>query len=404
MRTRVKICGITHLDDALAAVEEGANAIGFVFSPSPRQIDLETAQAIIRALPPLAHVVGVFVNEPVQKVREVARLCGLTALQFQGDESNAYCQSFSLPVIKGFRVESHLDPEAINAYEVAAYLLDAHVPGQVGGTGHTFDWSLLCGKRFARPVIVAGGLHDGNVADLIRQWAPAAVDVSSGVAQSVRRKDARKIRRFMHAVAYAVPGEADPALGQRDLLRECFDQKPLVEIKGLRFLLNSLTEQVPATPAALLHDAASKVCAVARFPADIKLVGEEDKGGALLAAVSLLSGLPYGIARWYPSGIEGQVHVNFDCEYTSGGLFLNGVERGDKVFIVDDLISTGGTLIGLIEGIRRAEAEVMGIICVAEKINYGGVARVQQATGLAVQSLVQVDVSGARSAVVSVTY
>ena len=134
------------------------------------------------------------------------------------------------------------------------------------------------------------------------------------------------------------------------------------------------------------------------------MVGEEDKGGVLLAAVSMLSGLPFGIARWYPSGLEGQVQVNFDCEYTSGSIYLNGVEKGDKVYIVDDLVSTGGTLIGLVEAIRHAGAEVLGIVCVAEKVNYGGAERVRQATGIPVKSLVQIDISGAQSAVVGVSY
>ncbi|CAI1809907.1 Adenine phosphoribosyltransferase [Serratia entomophila] len=126
--------------------------------------------------------------------------------------------------------------------------------------------------------------------------------------------------------------------------------------------------------------------------------------GGLLAAVSLLSGMPYGIARWYPSGLEGQVRVDFDCEYTDGSLFLNGVEPGDKVYIVDDLISTGGTLIGLVEAIRQAGAEVSGIVCVAEKTNYGGSERVFKATGIPVTSLVEVGVSGELSVVVGVNY
>ncbi|RIZ36396.1 hypothetical protein AXX04_08595 [Pseudomonas aeruginosa] len=140
------------------------------------------------------------------------------------------------------------------------------------------------------------------------------------------------------------------------------------------------------------------------LPPGAKLVGEEDKGGGLLAAVSLLSSLPYGIARWYLSGPEGQVRVDFDCEYTDGALYLNGVEPGDNVYVVDDLISTGGTLVGLVAAIRRAGASVLGIVCVAEKINYGGAERGRQATGITVQSLVQVDVSGERSIVSGINY
>lgn len=404
MKTRVKICGITHLDDARAALAAGADALGFVFSASPRQVDHSTAREIIGELPPFTNVVGVFVNEPLHVVQETVRSCGLSAVQLQGDETNDYCQQIGVPVIKGFKVGERLDVEHINSYAVSAYLLDTHVPGQDGGTGVRFDWSLLNGANFSRPLVIAGGLHADNVRELLRNVSPQGVDVSSGVSVSARRKDPVKIARFMRNAATASLREVAPHAQEVDLLKDAFDQRPLVEIKGKKFLINSLTEQVPATPAALLAYAARKVCDVEPFAAGAKLVGEEDKGGVLLAAVSMLSGLPFGIARWYPSGLEGQVQVNFDCEYTSGSLYLNGVEKGDKVYIVDDLVSTGGTLIGLVQAIRNAGAEVLGIVCVAEKINYGGADRVRQATGIPVKSLVQIDISGARSAVVGVSY
>ncbi|KVP80943.1 hypothetical protein WL40_32290 [Burkholderia ubonensis] len=256
--------------------------------------------------------------------------------------------------------------------------------------------------RFARPVIVAGGLNAGNVRRMLDLLGPSGVDVSSGVGASATRKDPAKMRAFVAAVRGAQRAVHEPV--EADILRASFDGRPLVSINGKRFLVNSLTEQVPATPAPLLRMAAQRVCDVMSVAPGLKLVGEEDKGGALLAAVSLLSGLPYGIARWYPSGLEGQVKVEFGCEYTAGALYLNGVEPGDRVVIVDDLISTGGTLIGLVEAVRRAGAHVEQIVCVAEKADYAGVERVRDATGLDVTTLVRVSVAGDMSRVLDVNY
>lgn len=406
MRTRVKVCGITHLEDALTALNAGANALGFIFSQSPRQVSPDEARSIIERLPPFTQVVGVFVNEPREWVQNIICYCGLAAIQLQGDETNEYCQAFDVPVIKSFHLESTLALDRINDYQVSAYLLDTQVEGLSGGSGKPFDWNLLKNKTFARPVIVAGGLHAGNVSHLIQHCFPTAIDVCSGVSRSARRKDPVRLQTFFDAVAYAdrLRVQAPAESGQEDILKASFDRQPLVEIQGRRFLLNALTEQIPATPAELLREAAKRVCDAAQFPPGTKLVGEEDKGGGLLAAVSLLSGLPYGIARWYPSGLEGQVQVEFDCEYTGGSLFLNGVEPGDNVYIVDDLISTGGTLVGLVSAVRKAGAEVSGILCVVEKRSYGGAGRVFEATGISVQSLIEVDVSGEHSVVVGVNY
>ncbi|KEY57326.1 phosphoribosylanthranilate isomerase [Serratia sp. DD3] len=404
MKTRVKVCGITNLDDALIALQAGADALGFVFSPGPRQVDASTVKAIIERLPPFTQTVGVFVDEPLAVVQRIARETGISAVQLQGEESNEYCRQVGIPVIKGFHIGDDLNITMINAYDVSAYLLDTHLPGVKGGTGTAFDWDLLTGQSFARPIIVAGGLHAENVGQLITAFSPQGVDVSSGVAASIRTKDADKLQQFMQSVVSAKRLNKTTAMSDTDLLKATFDDQPLVEIKGSKFLLNALTEQVPATSAELLHEAARRVCDAMPFLPGTKLVGEEDKGGVLLAAVSLLSGLPFGIARWYPSGLTGQVQVAFDCEYTHGSLYLNGVEKGDRVYIVDDLISSGGTLLGLIEAIHRAGAEVLGIICVAEKVNYGGIARVREATGLDVISLVRIDISGKTSSVVSLNY
>lgn len=184
------------------------------------------------------------------------------------------------------------------------------------------------------------------------------------------------------------------------LIEAAFDDKPLVAVDEYQFILNPLTEQVPATSAELLRDAADGVLGVANLDGVTKIVGEEDRGAILVAAVSLKSGLPFGLARWNPSGVPGQIAVEFAMEYTQGKLYLNGVEPGDQVLIVDDLISTGGTLIALIRAIQRAGAQIRDVVCVAEKIEYGGVARVKAETGLSVKTLVRVSVAGARSKVV----
>jgi phosphoribosylanthranilate isomerase/adenine/guanine phosphoribosyltransferase-like PRPP-binding protein len=405
INTRIKICGITTLVDALAALEAGADALGFVFSASPRQISARDARTIVDQLPPFVTTVGIFVDEPIEHVRAMAEISGVAAVQLQGSETDAYCQQVGRPVIKGFRVGADFDPAVANGYRVSAYLFDASVAGITGGTGQRFDWDRLHGVRFARPVIVAGGLHADNVGQLVARLAPAGVDVSSGVGASATRKDPDKLRAFVAAVRDADrDARPQPSADAPDLLRDAFDARPLVEINGRQFLVNSLTEQVPATPAPLLREAARRVCEALDVQPGMKLVGEEDKGGVLLAAVSLLSGLPFGIARWYPSGLEGQVKVEFGCEYTSGELYLNGVEAGDRVIIVDDLISTGGTLIGLVEAVRRAGASVEQIVCVAEKADYAGVERVRAATGIEVRTLVRVSVAGTASSVLDVNY
>lgn len=403
MKTSIKICGLTNLDDALDAVNAGADALGFVFSESPRRIAPEDVRAIVDRLPPFVSTVGVFVDEPLDTLRHAAMASGVSFVQLQGRESNEYCQLVGQPVVKGFRVNAQFDPASVNRYSVNAYLFDAAVEGMDGGTGRRFDWDRLAGVHFNRPVIVAGGVNAGNVRRLLDTLGPAGVDVSSGVGASATRKDPRKMREFVAAVRqtqHAAPGVP----GETDVLFASFNHQPLVEINGKQFLVNSLTEQVPATSAHLLRVAAQRVCDAIVAKSGLKLVGEEDKGGTLLAAVSLLSGLPFGIARWYPSGLEGQVKVEFGCEYTSGALYLNGVEAGDRIVIVDDMISTGGTLLGLIEAVRRAGASVEQIVCVAEKTDYDGVARVRDATGLDVATLVRISVADDVSRVVDVNY
>ena len=185
-----------------------------------------------------------------------------------------------------------------------------------------------------------------------------------------------------------------------DIIRQAFDNTVLVPIKGRQFIINPLTEQIPATSAELLREAARQVLAIGDFGQASKIVGEEDKGGILVAATSLLSGLPFGLARWYPSGLEGQIEMPFDCEYTGGNLYLNGIEQGDRVVIVDDVISTGGTMVALIKTLEKTNAQILDIVCVAEKVEYGGAARVKEETGYTVKSILRVSVAGERSSVV----
>lgn len=184
------------------------------------------------------------------------------------------------------------------------------------------------------------------------------------------------------------------------IVRESFDRKPCIPMGEYRFLINPLTEQVPATSAELLQAAAEWLVAAGDFTGATKIAGEEDKGAILVAAVALKTGLPFGMARWYPSGIDGQVSVDFTMEYTKGQLFLNGIEAGDQVIIVDDMVSTGGTMVALIQAIRQTGAEILDIVCVGEKPAYGGVVRIFRETGLRVKTLVQIDVDGEYSRVI----
>lgn len=202
MSVRVKICGITRVEDALAAVRLGASAIGLVFwKRSTRYVAPGTAQEIIRALPPFVTTVGVYVDPDPEWVKETFFVAGLNLLQFHGDESPEFCQRFSLPYIKAVRVRPGLDllQYAARYVEARGLLLDTYVDGAPGGTGHVFDWSLIP-QNLPLPLILSGGLHAGNVTMAINQARPWAVDVSSGVEASKGIKDAEKIAAFMRGV------------------------------------------------------------------------------------------------------------------------------------------------------------------------------------------------------------
>jgi phosphoribosylanthranilate isomerase len=203
MNVKVKICGLTNVEDALAAVEAGADLLGFLlWEKSPRCVTIETAREIARRLPPATTRVGVFVDAKVEQVVFSLRICDFAALQFHGQESPAFCQQFSVMKIKAFRIRDAASLQAMPAYDVVdAFLLDSHVEGQPGGTGETFDWSLAAAaKKFGKPVFLAGGLTPQNVAAAVRAAQPFGVDVASGVESSPGKKDHQKMRDFVAAV------------------------------------------------------------------------------------------------------------------------------------------------------------------------------------------------------------
>ncbi len=202
---RSKICGITRIEDALAAAEAGADAIGLVFyARSPRAVDVRQARAIIAALPPFVTTVGLFVNATRCELNEILEAVPLDLLQFHGDETPQDCEGYQRPWIKALRVRPGDDLEAACRLYAGArgILLDTYVPGVPGGTGEAFDWSLVP-ARLSKPVILAGGLSAANVGQAIAQVRPYAVDVSGGVEQAKGIKDAAKIEAFVQAVKQA---------------------------------------------------------------------------------------------------------------------------------------------------------------------------------------------------------
>ena len=202
---QVKICGITRIEDAVAAVESGADAVGLIFYPgSKRFIKPVAAANVIANLPPYTTVVGLFVNADESQVREVLACCALSQLQFHGDESPDFCASFDRPYVKSVPVSYTNQMSAIVAAHTAAraYLFDTQVPGEHGGTGKAFDWRLMPEKNIGHRVL-AGGLDAENVAEAIRIASPDAVDVSSGVERMAGVKDHDKMHRFIRAAVQA---------------------------------------------------------------------------------------------------------------------------------------------------------------------------------------------------------
>ena len=204
MRTRIKICGITRTQDARAAAQAGADAIGLVFyPPSPRYLSVERAVQIRDALPPFVQTVALFVNADAAQVAQVIGRVRPAMLQFHGEETPEFCAQFGTPFVKACRVKPGVDAlEYLRPFSsAAAWLFDSYVP-EYGGVGETFDWSLLPVTQ-ERPVILSGGLSRGNVAEAIRRVRPWGVDVSSGVESAKAVKDAAKIAAFIAEVRNA---------------------------------------------------------------------------------------------------------------------------------------------------------------------------------------------------------
>lgn len=203
---RVKICGITNLEDARHAVACGADALGFVFYPgSPRHVPPERARTIIAALPPLVTPVGLFVNETPERVRMIAKVCGIEVIQLHGDEPPTACDYAPSRVIKALRVTDAASIAGHEKYRTSALLLDTWCADGYGGTGKSFNWDLGAEVARQRPVILAGGLTPENVARAIRTVHPYAVDVSSGVERAPGQKDAAKVAAFIAAARAASP-------------------------------------------------------------------------------------------------------------------------------------------------------------------------------------------------------
>ncbi|MES2502990.1 MAG: phosphoribosylanthranilate isomerase [Pseudomonadota bacterium] len=205
-RTRVKICGITRVQDALEAVRCGADAIGLVFyAASPRCVTLQQAQQIVAALPPFVSVVALFVNATQAEIETVISQVRIDIVQFHGDETAADCERIKLPYFKAIRVkpDTNLLQCEIDFSRANALLLDTYSESAYGGTGHVFDWDLIP-KNMTKPVILAGGLMAENVGLAIEKVKPYAVDISGGVEISKGVKDAKKIAAFMLAVQSAI--------------------------------------------------------------------------------------------------------------------------------------------------------------------------------------------------------
>jgi phosphoribosylanthranilate isomerase len=200
---RVKICGITNLEDALLAAELGADALGFIFYPkSPRHIAPEAAREIIAQLPPFVAAVGVFVDEEAPVVRDLAAKVGLDWVQLHGQESPEYCRQLDRKVIKSFRIQDESSLKELESFQGAAQalLLDTYRQGQVGGTGEIFDWQLAREAKGYGPIILAGGLTVENVAQAIRLAQPQAVDTASGTEAAPGKKDPEKLWAFFKSV------------------------------------------------------------------------------------------------------------------------------------------------------------------------------------------------------------
>lgn len=200
MRTRVKICGITTVEDAQAAAALGVDAIGLVFADSPRQVTSAQAQAIIRRVPPFVTTIGVFVDEQIRVIEKLHRETGFHVAQLHGSEDRDYIAHLELPAIKSFSVKDGSVLEAIEEFRETTFLLDTYRPNSAGGTGATFDWTIAAKAKAYGRVILSGGLTPDNVAAALTAVSPWAVDVSSGVELAPGKKDMEKMKAFIQRV------------------------------------------------------------------------------------------------------------------------------------------------------------------------------------------------------------
>jgi len=207
---KVKICGITNYEDASIAVKLGADALGFIFAQSPRQVTPEEARDIICALPPFVKTVGVFVNEDPATIKRIIQFCGLDLVQLHGDESPDLCHELMPHTIKAFQLKDESSLSVIEPYlgRIRALLFDTYSEEKRGGTGQTFDWELAVrGKELGVPIILAGGLTPSNIERAISTIRPFAVDVSSGVEERPAKKSPLLMRRLMENIKKIDMGE-----------------------------------------------------------------------------------------------------------------------------------------------------------------------------------------------------
>ena len=205
--TEIKICGITNIEDALCAADCGVDALGFNFhEPSPRYVTPERAREIISALPADIVRVGIFVNREAGEVKRTAEGCGMDLIQLHGDESPEYCRQFPAErIIKAVSPRTPEELPALDAYDVRAFLMDSREPGRYGGTGKQTDWNLAAMLGRKRPLILAGGLREENIAEALSAVAPQAVDINSGIERTPGVKDHGRMRRIVAIIRRESP-------------------------------------------------------------------------------------------------------------------------------------------------------------------------------------------------------
>lgn len=204
--TKIKFCGITNKADALEAAKLNVDMLGFVFyEKSKRLVDPKVVRDIVNELPPFINRVGVFVNEKPETVRAIAEEAMLDILQFHGEETPDYCVQFKADykIIKAFRIKDAKSLKNITDYDVDMYLFDTYTNDAAGGTGKSFDWKILEGFEFLKPVVVSGGLDSGNVAKVMQKVYPFGVDVSTGIEKSPGKKDPLLMKKFVESVRKA---------------------------------------------------------------------------------------------------------------------------------------------------------------------------------------------------------